>query len=88
MADNGNKTADFDAKAMIDDLVAKAKTALDEYMKLDQEQVDKITNAMSLAGLSAQIELAKMAVEETGRGIFEGHKKYFFHRIYLALCKI
>ncbi len=71
MADNGNKTADFDAKAMIDDLVAKAKTALDEYMKLDQEQVDKITNAMSLAGLSAQIELAKMAVEETGRGIFE-----------------
>ena len=71
MADNGNKTADFDAKAMIYDLVAKAKTALDEYMKLDQEQVDKITNAMSLAGLSAQIELAKMAVEETGRGIFE-----------------
>ena len=26
MADNGNKTADFDAKAMIDDLVAKAQT--------------------------------------------------------------
>ncbi len=28
MADNGNKTADFDAKAMIDDLVAKAKRLL------------------------------------------------------------
>ena len=60
-----------DPKAMIDELVAKAKVALDEYMKLDQEQIDKITKAMALAGLSAQMELAKMAVEETGRGIFE-----------------
>ena len=58
-------------KAMVDGLVAKAKVALDEYMKLDQEQIDKITKAMALAGLSAQMELAKMAVEETGRGIFE-----------------
>ena len=40
-------------------------------MALDQEQVYKITEAMALAGLSAQMELAKMAVEETGRGIFE-----------------
>jgi len=58
-------------KTMVDDLVAKAKVALDEYMKLDQEQIDKITEAMALAGLSAQMELAKMAVDETGRGIFE-----------------
>lgn len=60
-----------DPKAMVDELVAKAKAALDEYMKLDQEQINKITKAMALAGLSAQMELAKMAVEETGRGIFE-----------------
>ena len=60
-----------DAAAMINTLVANAKVALEEYMKLDQEQVDKITEAMALAGLSAQMELAKMAVEETGRGIFE-----------------
>ena len=60
-----------DAAAMINTLVANAKIALEEYMKLDQEQVDKITEAMALAGLSAQMELAKMAVEETGRGIFE-----------------
>jgi acetaldehyde dehydrogenase/alcohol dehydrogenase len=58
-------------KSMVDGLVAKAKVALDEYMKLDQEQIDKITKAMALAGLSAQMELAKMAVEETKRGIFE-----------------
>ncbi len=60
-----------DTAAMINTLVANAKNALEEYMKLDQEQVDKITEAMALAGLSAQMELAKMAVEETGRGIFE-----------------
>ena len=63
--------AKVDAAAMINTLVANAKIALEEYMKLDQEQVDKITEAMALAGLSAQMELAKMAVEETGRGIFE-----------------
>ncbi len=56
---------------MINTLVSNAKKALEEYMALDQEQVDKITEAMALAGLSAQMELAKMAVEETGRGIFE-----------------
>lgn len=61
----------FDTEGMINELVSNAKKALEEYMKLDQEQVDKITEAMALAGLSAQMELAKMAVEETGRGIFE-----------------
>ncbi|MBP1559653.1 MAG: bifunctional acetaldehyde-CoA/alcohol dehydrogenase [Oscillospiraceae bacterium] len=60
-----------DTADMVNRLVANAKIALEEYMKLDQEQVDKITKAMALAGLSAQTELAKMAVEETGRGIFE-----------------
>ena len=37
---------------MINDLVEKADKALEEYMKLDQEQIDKITKAMALAGLS------------------------------------
>ncbi len=56
---------------MVDKLVENAKKALDEFMKMDQQQIDKITEAMALAGLSAQMELARMAVEETGRGIFE-----------------
>lgn len=63
--------AKMETAEMINTLVENAKKALDEYMKLDQKQVDKITEAMALAGLSAQMELAKMAVEETGRGIFE-----------------
>ncbi|MEG0614693.1 MAG: bifunctional acetaldehyde-CoA/alcohol dehydrogenase [Oscillospiraceae bacterium] len=60
-----------DAQEMINELVEKADIALEEYMKLSQEQVDEITKAMALAGLSAQMELARMAIEETGRGIFE-----------------
>ena len=56
---------------MINDLVERAKKASKEYMKLNQEQVDKIVKAMSIAGLEHHMELAKLAVEETGRGIYE-----------------
>lgn len=56
---------------MIDDLVEKAKTASKEYMKLDQDQIDNIVKQMSMAGLEHHMELAKMAIEETGRGIYE-----------------
>ena len=56
---------------MIDSLVERAKKASEEYMKLDQEQVDEIVKQMAMAGLEHHMELAKMAVEETGRGIYE-----------------
>ncbi len=56
---------------MINELLEKAKIASKEYLKLDQETVDNITKAMSMAGLEHHMELAKMAVEETGRGIYE-----------------
>lgn len=52
-------------QAMIDGLVERAKKASDEYQKLDQETVDRIVKAMSMAGLEHHMELAKMAVEET-----------------------
>ena len=58
-------------KEMIDQLIQRAKKASQEYLKLDQETVDNITKAMSMAGLEHHMELAKMAVEETGRGIYE-----------------
>ena len=58
-------------KQMIDELVEKAKIASQEYLKLNQEQVDNIIKAMSMAGLEHHMDLAKMAIEETGRGIFE-----------------
>ena len=73
---------------MINELVEKAKVASKEYMKLDQETVDKITKAMSMAGLEHHMELAKMAVEETGRGIYEDKitknmfsTEYIYHSI-------
>lgn len=58
-------------KLMIDNLVEKAKVASNEYLKLSQEQVNSIIKAMAMAGLEHHMELAKMAVEETGRGIYE-----------------
>lgn len=60
-----------DVNAMIDELVNKARLALDEYMKLNQEQVDEIAHAMALAGLDNHTKLAKLAVLETGRGVYE-----------------
>ena len=58
-------------KLMIDDLVEKAKIASKEYLKLTQDQVNNIIKAMSMAGLEHHMELAKMAVEETDRGVYE-----------------
>ncbi len=75
-------------KQMIDDLVKRAKKASEEYLKLDQEVVDNIIKAMSMAGLEHHMELAKMAVEETGRGIYEDKitknmfaTEYIYHSI-------
>ena len=73
---------------MIDELVKKAKKASEEYMKLEQEEIDKITKAMAMAGLEHHMELAKMAIEETGRGIYEDKitknmfaTEYIYHSI-------
>ena len=56
---------------VIDKLVQRANVAIEEMMKLDQECIDKIVQAMAKAGLDKHIELAQMAVEETKKGIFE-----------------
>ncbi len=73
---------------MIDDLVKRAKKASEEYKKLTQEQVDSIIKKMSMAGLDNHMRLAKMAVEETGRGIYEDKitknmfaTEYVYHNI-------
>ena len=75
-------------KQMIDELVQKAKIASEEYLKLDQETVNNIIKAMSMAGLEHHMELAKMAVEETGRGVYEDKitknmfaTEYIYHSI-------
>lgn len=73
---------------MIDDLVDKAKVASEEYKKLNQEQINNIIKKMSMAGLENHMRLAKMAVEETNRGIYEDKiiknmfaTEYIYHSI-------
>ncbi|RIY21900.1 bifunctional acetaldehyde-CoA/alcohol dehydrogenase [Bifidobacteriaceae bacterium VN002] len=59
------------AKQEVDELAKKAKVALDEFEKLNQAQVDRIVAKASIAALNKHLVLAKMAVEETGRGLVE-----------------
>ncbi len=82
------ETTGVDATTKVNQLVEKAQVALKAMMDLTQEQVDEITKAMALAGLSNQMKLARMAVEETGRGIFEDKvtknifaTEYIYHSI-------
>ena len=69
-------------------LVERAKIARDEYLKLNQEQINSIVKAMSMAVQENHMLLAKMAVEETKRGIYEDKitknifsSEYIYHSI-------
>lgn len=68
---NMDAKKDLTASEKVDVLVKKANKAKEEMLKLDQEAVDKIVKEMAKKGLDKHIELAKMAVDETQRGVFE-----------------
>ena len=55
----------------VDAVVARAADAARAFRELDQVQVDHIVDAMVRAGVRAATELAKLAIEETGFGVFE-----------------
>ena len=59
------------AQAEVNTLVANGLTALDDFRKLNQEQIDYIVAKASIAALDKHGVLAMHAVEETGRGVFE-----------------
>ena len=61
----------IDVDTVIDDLAAKANVAAKQMENFTQEQVDHIVHEMAMAALDKHMPLAKMAVEETGRGIVE-----------------
>lgn len=63
----------MDEKALkeVNSLVEKAKKALVDFEELDQEKVDYIVAKASVAALDQHGNLAKLAIEETGRGVFE-----------------
>lgn len=90
MSENTNLEEEQRVQNMINELLEKAKQASKEYLQLDQETVDNITKAMSMAGLEHHMELAKLAVEETGRGIYEDKitKNMFATEYVLSLIHI
>ncbi|KGQ69543.1 bifunctional acetaldehyde-CoA/alcohol dehydrogenase [Chelonobacter oris] len=59
------------AQAEVNQLVENGLVALEEFRKLNQEQVDYIVAKASVAALDQHGVLAMHAVEETGRGVFE-----------------
>ena len=74
---------------MIDQLVDNARKALNEFRSIQtQESIDEIVKQMALAGLDQHMTLAKLAVEETKRGVY-GDKiiknmfatEYVYHNI-------
>ncbi|MDE1548056.1 bifunctional acetaldehyde-CoA/alcohol dehydrogenase [Jeotgalibaca caeni] len=59
------------AEELISTYTEKGLRALEIMEEFDQAQVDHIVQSMALAALDKHMELAKMAVEETGRGVYE-----------------
>ena len=59
------------AQEEVNQLVEKALVALDDYATYTQEQIDYIVAKASVAALDKHGDLAKLAIEETGRGVFE-----------------
>jgi acetaldehyde dehydrogenase/alcohol dehydrogenase len=64
-------TGAIDVSVMIDKLAAQGNEALKAMADFDQEKVDHIVHEMAMAALDKHMYLAKLAVDETGRGIYE-----------------
>ena len=72
MADKKKETAlEIDEQKHIDELVEKVSAAQKVFATYSQEQVDEIFRRVALKLSSLRIPLAKMAVEETGMGVWE-----------------
>jgi acetaldehyde dehydrogenase/alcohol dehydrogenase len=76
------------AEIEVNRLVKQAIAAQEAFMELNQEQIDHIVQQMALAGLDRHMTLAKLATEETGRGVYEDKitknifsTEYIYHSI-------
>lgn len=56
---------------MIDSLAEKGQEALKELSKKSQQEINNIVHQMSMAAVDQHMHLAKLAYDETGRGIYE-----------------
>lgn len=85
-----------EVQKVVDKLADNGHKALKALEKMDQETIDSIVHAMAMAGLDQHMPLAKMAVEETGRGVYEDKcvknmfaTEYIWHNIkYDKTCDI
>jgi acetaldehyde dehydrogenase / alcohol dehydrogenase len=60
-----------DAQQIADQLVTQAQQAAAIFTQYSQQEVDAIVTAAASAGAAKRLELARMACEETGKGVFE-----------------
>ncbi len=58
-------------RQIAEELVSQAREASAIFTQYSQEEVDRIVYAAAKAGSEHRIELARMAFEETGMGVFE-----------------
>ncbi|WP_195946243.1 aldehyde dehydrogenase family protein [Paraclostridium bifermentans] len=61
----------MDTKSYIEELVSKSRIAQSKYENFTQEQVNEIVREIAKVVYDRAEELAKMAVEETGMGVYE-----------------
>ncbi|GGI14713.1 bifunctional acetaldehyde-CoA/alcohol dehydrogenase [Gottfriedia solisilvae] len=59
------------ASTIVNELVIKGQIVLKEFENYEQDEINKIVHSMVLAGLDQHMRLAKMALDETGRGVYE-----------------
>ncbi|WP_046214928.1 bifunctional acetaldehyde-CoA/alcohol dehydrogenase [Paenibacillus wulumuqiensis] len=85
---DATRTVEVTAQEEIQRMIDKANRAQSAFMKMNQEQIDEVVQAMALAGLDKHMYLAKLAVEETGRGVYEDKitknifaTEYIYHSI-------
>ena len=87
MSEDKNQEKEFIKKYM-DILIARAHEAEEQYKDMTQEQIDKIVKAMSIAAIENHMKIAKMAIEETKKGVYEDKitknmfaSEYIYHSI-------
>ncbi|CAM3293394.1 MULTISPECIES: bifunctional acetaldehyde-CoA/alcohol dehydrogenase [Saccharibacillus] len=82
------RTVEPTAEQDIQKLIDNARKAQEAFMQMDQAQIDTVVQAMALAGLDKHMYLAKIAIEETKRGVYEDKitknlfaTEYIYHSI-------
>lgn len=65
------KELDENKKKELEELLQKVRSAQLEFSTYSQERVDEIFRATALTANTARLSLARMAVDETGMGVFE-----------------